>query len=115
MGGGEYSINFAPTYENVAVKVKEEELNVKVVSVNCVTDSDVCVNNKVHGYPSVRLFKQVCEYVCVYVYGRIYIYIYIYIYTYIYIYIYIYVCTYIYVHIYIYILCIYIYIYISPE
>jgi protein disulfide-isomerase A1 len=45
----------APQYEEAATKLKEK--GIKLAKVNCVDEADLCQENEVRGYPTLRIFR----------------------------------------------------------
>lgn len=47
----------APAYEMLAEKVHEEQLDVSIVKIDCEVYRDYCMEQRIHGFPTLRLFK----------------------------------------------------------
>lgn len=47
-----------PTWEAFAELVEEQEVPIKIVKVNCVEDRQLCNDNKIQAFPTLRLFKK---------------------------------------------------------
>ncbi len=48
----------APTWEAFAEHVETEKIPIKVVKVDCVTNEQLCKDQKVHAFPTLRLFNK---------------------------------------------------------
>lgn len=46
-----------PTWEQLAEMLNEEDSNVKIAKVDCTTDSSVCSEQDITGYPTLKFFK----------------------------------------------------------
>ena len=51
-----HCVRFAPEYDQLALKVKEEGLNIVIAAVDLVTEKAVSEWVEVGGYPTLRLF-----------------------------------------------------------
>lgn len=49
--------HLAPAYEALAEKVFEEQLDVSIVKIDCEVDRDYCTSQRIHGFPTLRLFR----------------------------------------------------------
>ncbi|KAJ8917127.1 hypothetical protein NQ315_012617 [Exocentrus adspersus] len=47
----------APTWEQLAEMLNEEDSNIKIAKVDCTTESKVCADEDVTGYPTLKFFK----------------------------------------------------------
>mmetsp|Transcript_8601 Transcript_8601/g.32345 ORF Transcript_8601/g.32345 Transcript_8601/m.32345 type:complete len:463 (-) Transcript_8601:683-2071(-) len=47
----------APTWEAFAERMESEASNVKVVTVDCVAEAELCAKHKIQAYPTVRFFS----------------------------------------------------------
>ena len=45
----------APEYEKAATTLKEE--NIKLAKVDCTAETELCAENDIKGYPTLKLFK----------------------------------------------------------
>jgi protein disulfide-isomerase-like protein len=52
-----HCVKLAPAYEALAEKVYEEQLDVSIVKIDCEADREYCMSQRVHGFPTLRLFK----------------------------------------------------------
>jgi hypothetical protein len=48
----------APTWEAFAEHVETEKIPIKVAKVDCVTHAQLCKDQKVHAFPTLRLFNK---------------------------------------------------------
>lgn len=47
----------APTWEQLAEMLNEDDSNIKIAKVDCTADSDICSEHDVTGYPTLKFFK----------------------------------------------------------
>jgi len=47
----------APVWEAFAEEIEKENLDIEVVSIDCVENKDICVQNQIQAFPTLRLFK----------------------------------------------------------
>ena len=48
--------SYAPTYESLAAKVLAANLNARIVSLNCISDKEICTEMKIGAYPTIIKF-----------------------------------------------------------
>jgi protein disulfide-isomerase-like protein len=53
-----HCVKLAPAYEALAEKIQVEELDVSIVKIDCEADRAYCMSQRVHGFPTLRLFKE---------------------------------------------------------
>lgn len=53
-----HCVKLAPAYEALAEKVNDEQLDVSIVKIDCEKYHDYCMTQRVHGFPTLRLFKE---------------------------------------------------------
>lgn len=47
----------APTWEQLAEMLNEDDSNIRIAKVDCTTDSDICKEQDITGYPTLKFFK----------------------------------------------------------
>lgn len=48
----------APTWEQLAEILNEDDSNVRIAKVDCTIDKEICSEHDVTGYPTLKFFKQ---------------------------------------------------------
>lgn len=48
---------FAPTWEQLAEMLNEDDSNVRIAKVDCTTDSEICKEQDITGYPTLKFYK----------------------------------------------------------
>lgn len=49
---------FAPIWEQLAEMLNEDDNNIKIAKVDCTVSSEVCAQNDITGYPTLKFFKK---------------------------------------------------------
>lgn len=47
----------APTWEQLAEMLNEDDGNIRIAKVDCTVDKEICSNHDVTGYPTLKFFK----------------------------------------------------------
>lgn len=48
----------APTWEQLAEMLNEDDSNIKIAKVDCTVESEICNEQDVTGYPTLKFFKK---------------------------------------------------------
>lgn len=49
---------FAPIWEQLAEMLNQDDNNIKIAKVDCTTSSEICAQQDITGYPTLKFFKE---------------------------------------------------------